>query len=237
MNKVIGGLYSDSVIKMDGYRRCLFIKQGSEYILLTKDSVIKYTFKENKGIAPINKIYAIEWSDGQTSVIQIEKPLETFLITGCESSAIADDVADKRKRETWIAIVIGILVFAATFFIGYQLISKDDNNAQPTSHGTWAEWDGKSEKLPVDMLVQTTDTMALTSTTGIVSGYFINQSDKTWSHLEATYIVSNSIEAIGSCTFSAFDLSLKPGESQGFTAICDAWGDMPRIELVNVGFY
>lgn len=242
MNRVLSGEYEGCKIGLDSSRRCLYIKSDSGNVLLVKGSVARYDLRETLALSG-DKVYAIKWGDGAVSVIRVEKAYQQILIIGCETGA--RDVDEKKSGGGIGVFLLGCAVLAIVFIALGSSFSQesrekinDSPNPQKNSQRTWAEWDGISEKPTADMLVQTTDTVGLTPTTGLASGYFVNNSDYTYSHLEVIYeITSDGVTKIGECPFSMNDANLAPGETQGFTAICNAWGDTPHIGVSSVGFY
>ena len=153
-------------------------------------------------------------------------------------SEVSKEQPEKAKGG-WLAFWLGFFIVGFVAFAVFKALFAPDssNGAEVSEKGTWSEWDRAGQRPSADILVETTESLDLAQNAGVVSGYFINNSNKTYRHLEAIYGVYNSNgNRIGRCTFSTNDVYLAPNQEQGFTATCNAWGDSPIIKLESVGF-
>lgn len=236
--RVTRGRFVGYKIYTDEGKQILYIKGNDELIELTPENVKQYRFTEKPSLLVDKLCYCIEWQDGSKSIIAIPSTQKSFLISGCEVGAVGDT-----STPHWLSVLTGVVVFVGIMIVTICIIvvinamSKKNSSKTDSDVGTWSEWEGTGTKPNADMLVQTTDTMAMSASSGVVSGYFYNNSKQTYRHLEAIYgVYDNAGNRLGKCTFSTNDVVLKPGGEQGFTATCNAWGNTPHIKLESVGF-
>lgn len=147
MNRVLSGEYDGCKVGLDGPRKCLYIKTDAGNVLLVKGSVAQYVLKQVLTLSG-DRIYAIKWNDGATSVIRIEKPNETFLITSCETDPPSDAEIQKRKRGNVVCFILFLTPIIIGLVVGYNILNSPKQgglasyNSQQITSRTWAEWNG-----------------------------------------------------------------------------------------------
>lgn len=239
MGRVLAGEFEGGKVKiLDGYK-CLCIKTKEGTRPLDSTRVKSYQMKEiiHNPFTTLDRTFLIQWKDGTKSIIALESAYVTLLVTGCEAVEVPEELPQKVKGG-WLAFWLALFIVGLVFFgIFRDVFSNSSEETEKTEKLTWSEWDRAGQRPSADMLVETTESLGLAQDAGVVSGYFINNSNKTYRHLEAIYGVYNSNgNRIGRCTFSTNDVYLAPNQEQGFTATCNAWGDSPIIKLESVGF-
>lgn len=247
MNRVIGGKFENCYIKLDSARRCLYIKAHGTRYYLVKDNIVDYAVRESntRVFSPSTATCVLEWDGGGRSIIIIDKAYYTFLVNGCELYKSEIDPTGNKGRYSWLYRIVGFLIggaIGAVIFAMCYLPGKDAPDTNPTSthsNGTFSSWDRSGVKPNADVLVVVDLAEGdAANNIGYITGDFYNNSQRTFHHLEAIYTLYDaSGNRFGNCTFSAFDLTFSPGDTQGFTAICNAWEEHGAYELKSVGFY
>lgn len=237
--RVTHGRFANYKIEADSRRQVLYIKGNDEFIELTPENVKNYKFTDRPSMLIDRICYCIQWKDGSKSIIAIPSTYKSFLISGCETGPVPV------SESNWLEkLAVALAVFASICVIALIVVLINKNNErnkeleQNQPSGTWSEWSGIGDKPNASMLVETTDTVKIDENSGAVGGYFINNSNQTYRHLEAVYGAydNKSGVKIGRCTFSTNDVVLEPNEKQGFTAVCNVWGERMRVKLESVGF-
>lgn len=242
MNKVIGGQFEDCPIKLDGTRRCLYIKVHGVRYYLTKDNIVSYELRETK-----NRIFSsstvtcvLEWSGGKRSIIVIDKASYLFLVNGCEIyESETNEKKIKARHTANMVLAVFFLVVGAVFF--FQLVrvhqmDVDNNNRHTSEHFSntrkmqWTIWDGESPASgDGEVLIYVNDTLSGYNSeqdNDMVFGKLYNQSSNIYRGIDLRFDVMNNDEKIDTCR-AVLQFELKPDGIWNFRAACGWQEDYP----------
>lgn len=237
--RVISGKYSGNKIGCDPKTQMLYVVIPGGRAYFEPDNIAHYELRPQLSKSD-SRVYVVRWVDEEKSLIRIPKFWEEIFISGCENGPISEEELKQKNKHAFFSLLPYIIILGLFFGLIFGVAIGNSNSSKGTEEAkklTWSEWDRAGQRPSADMLVETTESLGLAQNAGVVSGYFINNSNKTYRHLEAIYGVYNSNgNRIGRCIFSTNDVYLAPNQEQGFTATCNAWGDSPIIKLESVGF-
>lgn len=234
--RVISGKYANCAVYCDSERMYVFIKKNDKSTIpLEPETVQDYKMIQRNALAG-RQLYSVIWQDGSKSVVGIPEAWQTYLASGCEVGRLDNKTVRENKRQKRKGFFGGIAVAGLLLIVFAYLLTP--HKPKDVIEGTYAEWDGKGPKdSSAEVLVETTDAIGLPDGTGAVSGYFYNESIRTFRHVEVIYsLYDQNAEKVGQCLFSTNKAQFKSGTPLEFTAACDNWGENPTVVLESVGF-
>lgn len=258
IGKVIGGKYAGCTIHQDDDIGTLYVKlKTGKKSRLTARNIAKYRKRPDLA-KPGVAAYAVQWVDGQRSVLYINKDWDDAFIESCETipASPTKNITDSAElTSTHPQRLSSILLIAIIFFVITVLVVgfvnslfpnglAENNDSSYESHGTWAQWDRSSgaKKPEADVLMIPDQAAGFTEENwGLIGGTAYNNSNKTYQHLEVIYglyykDLNGERIKLTTCTFSVNDANFKPDEDFDFSAYCDKWTNDTVYVLESVGF-